>query len=64
MIGYLLYSAVGGLIVFVVLGALLGLVLLIAFVVSFGILILPLGVFMKYYELLNFEKLSGIKILK
>lgn len=63
-IGYLLNSVFGLVILFVILGVLLGIVLLIGFVILFGLLIVPISVFMKYFELLNFEKLMGIKILK
>lgn len=46
----------------------IGIILLIIFIVcvllAIGMVIMPLSVFMRYFSLMNFEKLSGLKILK
>ena len=63
-LGYLIYSAVGGLTFFIVLAAVLGIVVLILFILAMAMLTLPFSVFAKYFGLMNFETLTKIKILK
>jgi hypothetical protein len=64
LIGFLLYKLTGALALLIVLGILIGILLVIIFIIAAGMILLPLGVFMKYFQLLNFERLTKIKILK
>lgn len=64
LVGFLFYKLVGGLAVFIFLGAIIGFILVLILIVSMLMLILPLSVFYRYFQLFNFEKLTNIKILK
>jgi MFS family permease len=62
LIGFLLFKIFGGIVFFTILGILAGFILFVTFIVSMMIATLPFSVFTKYFQLLNFEKLTGIKI--
>jgi len=63
-IGYLLYTLLGNLVLWIVLGIILGVILIIVFLFAVGMCVLPFSVFLKYFELLNFEKLTKLKLFK
>lgn len=64
LIGYLIYSISGALVLFVILGIIIGFLLICTFILTIIIILLPLSIFKKYFELMNFEKLMKLKILK
>jgi hypothetical protein len=59
-----LYGLVGHLWLFVSIGIILGIVVLLALILGFILLILPVSIFVRYFALLNSQKLFGLKILK
>jgi len=63
-LGFLLYKLVGGAVVFIILAVILGILVLILFILTLAIILLPLTVFFRYFQLINFEKLTNIKLLK
>jgi len=64
LIGFLLYKIGIGIFAIIILAIIFGIILFLAFLITLFIVCLPLGVFGKYFGLLNFEKLTKIKILK
>jgi hypothetical protein len=64
LIGLLLFKLFGGLAILLILGAILAVILILTFILVLAMCILPFSVFIKYFQLLNFEKLTKIKILK
>ncbi len=63
-IGFLLYTLMGLPLFFIVLAVIFGIILFIVFVVAVGMCVLPFTIFLRYFELLNFELLTGIKLFK
>ncbi|OGJ17360.1 hypothetical protein A3K73_06050 [Candidatus Pacearchaeota archaeon RBG_13_36_9] len=63
-IGFLLYKLIGGLLFFIILGVIVGIILLAVFLIAIGMCLLPFTIFSRYFELLNFEQLTGIKLFK
>jgi hypothetical protein len=64
LIGFAFYKAIGMLILLIVLGAIIGTILFIVFLATVGMILLPVNVFFRYFQLINFEKLTHLKILK
>jgi len=62
--GFLLYKLIGGLLFFIILGIILGVILFIIFLFAVGMCVLPFAVFLRYFELMNFEKLTKIKLFR
>ncbi len=63
-IGFLLYQLIGGLLFFIILAVIVGIILLMIFLIAVGMCVLPFTVFSRYFELLNFEQLTGFKLFK
>jgi hypothetical protein len=63
-IGFLLFKLVGVLMLWVTLGIILGLILFLILIIIIAMITLPLGIFGRYFSILNFEELMGIKLLK
>jgi len=61
---YYLYGLTGLLWLWVIVGIIFGLGFVLMFVLLLLVLILPFGTFIRYFSLINFEKLTGIKIFK
>ena len=64
LIGLLFYHIFGALILWIILGIVAALILFIVLIMAFLCMAAPLSAYLKYFQLLNFEKLTGIKILK
>jgi hypothetical protein len=64
LIGFLLFKVGASLVVLIVLGSLIGLALLLIFGIIVYVVIAPLVMFTEYFSLLNFEKLTKLKILR
>ena len=63
LVGWLIFQLIGGFSVLVILGALIALILVIIFIVAVFLAIMPLSVFLEYFALMNFEKLTKLKII-
>jgi len=63
-IGVLLFYLLGKSAIIIVLGIIIFFILIIVLLLVIMVATVPLGVFNKYFHLLNFEKLTKIKILK
>ncbi len=63
-LGFLLYMLIGGALLFIILAVIFGIILVLAFLLAMGMVMLPFSVFSRYFELLNFEKLTDLTILK
>lgn len=63
-IGFLLFKLIGGVLLFIILAVIVGIILVLAFLLAMGMVMLPFTVFSRYFELLNFEKLTDLTILK
>ncbi|MDO8516998.1 MAG: hypothetical protein Q7S33_02635 [Nanoarchaeota archaeon] len=63
LIGLLIFKLVGGLGILVFLGILIALILIIILIVLVFIAVMPFSVFLEYFALMNFEKLTKLKII-
>jgi len=63
-IGAMIYSLIGGNIILIILGIVIISVLIIVFMLALATIVAPLTVFVRLFGLFNFEKLTGIKILR
>ncbi len=63
-IGFLLYKLIGVFTLFIILAIIIGIILVIIFLLTIGIILLPLSVFSRYFGLMNFEKLTKLKLFK
>jgi len=64
LMGYGLYQVGIGMSILIGIGVILLIILLVVIGIGMSLVILPFGVFSKYFGLLNFEKLTQIKIIK
>ncbi len=62
LIGFLLYKLIGLPVLFIALAIIFGVILFVIFLLALGMFLLPFSVFRRYYEMLNFENLTDIKI--
>jgi len=64
LIGYLIYLAIGAGSLLIGIGIVIGIILLIVLILAVITASMPIAVFVKYFSLLNFEKLTKLKILR
>jgi hypothetical protein len=64
LLGWLIYKFIGGIIILMILGAIILITLILFFILLVMLISLPLGVFMRYFSLFNFQNLTKIKLLK
>jgi hypothetical protein len=64
LIGFGLYKLIGAPLIFIILGIIIGIILFIVFLFTVGMVLLPINVFFRYFQLIAFENIMKIKILK
>jgi hypothetical protein len=64
LIGFGLYKIIGAHLFLIILGIIIGIILFIIFLLTVGMVLLPINVFFRYFQLISFENLTKIKILK
>lgn len=63
-IGITMFIFLGNSLLFIILGIITGILIILIYLIMFFYLSLPFLIFIKYFQLLNFEKLTKIKLLQ